>query len=634
MCGFVAVIAPLDSLPRVVLDDMRDRLAHRGPDGARSWIGTTGVAAIGLGHRRLRIIDLSEAAAQPMDGPSGATRIVYNGEIYNYIELRRELEGLGVRFRTASDTEVLLAAYETWGVACLGRLNGMFAFALWDERTKSLFLARDRLGEKPLFYARLPNGGLAAASEMKALFAHPDIPARPDQDALSLYTAGLYYEDGEQTMFEGIERLAPAHALVVDADGTIVRKWRYWTPRYDEFEEYDDETGLAHFRTLLDRSIELRLRSDVPVGTSLSGGLDSSYLVCKLAQFRGRSAVLSQNTFSSRFDHDPTLSEGPYIDLVTKTTGVNAFAVTPSPALLAEESALLHYHQEEPFRSASIYLQWCVMRVAAEHDTTVLIDGQGADELLAGYQFYFRNYQLDRLDRHEYTRLLLETLRFTGRLRRAGGAYENSRRRFNDRIAYSLPALAALWSRRPPVLAGPYDVGVPEPVPGSRLRRQLAEALQYNSLPALLRYADRNAMAFSRETRFPYLDYDLVDWCTRLPDAAMVARGWQKLILRRACTGLVPRQIQWRADKVGYAAPLDVWLRSELRDWARERIFGGHITELEAYDRPALERLWREHQAGVAEHSWALWLWISLNEWLDLSATSRWTTAPAAKAVA
>ena len=624
MCGFVAAISP-DGLVPEVLDEMRDRLAHRGPDGARSWLTTTPRGVLGLGHRRLSIIDLTHAADQPMFDSSGNLALVYNGEIYNYVELRAELVTAGRVFSTQSDTEVLLAAYEHWGPDCLQRLNGMFAFALWDGRRNELFLARDRFGEKPLFYTRLPGGGYVFASEMKALFAHPDVAVAPRESAVQSYVEGSFYEDGPETMFHGVERLLPAHAMIVGDDGALRRQWRYWTPDYSAAEErFDEAETVERFRCLLERSVRMRLRSDVPVGTSLSGGLDSSAIVCLLAAARMQTPTLTQNTFSGRFDDfDPTLSEGPYIDLVVEQTGVRAHSTTPTALGLVEESERLHWHQEEPFLSASIYLQWCVMRLAHEHHTTVLLDGQGADELLAGYQFYFPSYQLDLVDRRQFGRLLRDSLAFRRRLRRASRRYANSLRRFDHEVAIGPRVLAAAWRRRGSVAHGPYAAGVPPAVPGMRLRRRIAEALQYNSLPMLLRYADRNAMAFSRETRFPFLDHELVDWCVTLPDRAFIREGWQKYVLRKATDDILPPQVCWRADKVGYAAPLDLWLRESLYDWGRERLFAGPILDLEGYDRTALDELWDRHQAGE-NHSWALWRWISLNEWFALIDSGVW----------
>ena len=271
----------------------------------------------------------------------------------------------------------------------------------------------------------------------------------------------------------------------------------------------------------------------MPIGSSLSGGLDSSVIVGCLARNRSRDGF-AQNTFSACFPADPTISEDREIGAVVAHTGVNSFTVVPDPVALTAESRALHWHQEEPFLSASIYLQWCVARLAAEQGTTVLLDGQGADELLAGYQPYFRLRQLDLLDQQQSELATRETAKFNRRLRLASGRYEGADRRFNAEVAYSEQQLQEFRTRRPAVTQYPYGEGTAPALPGFRLRRTLSEALQYNCLPMLLRYADRNAMAFSREGRLPYLDYDLVDFCISLPDHYFVRNGWQKWILRQA----------------------------------------------------------------------------------------------------
>jgi asparagine synthase (glutamine-hydrolysing) len=296
----------------------------------------------------------------------------------------------------------------------------------------------------------------------------------------------------------------------------------------------------------------------VPVGSSLSGGLDSSAIVGHLAQMRTASKF-TQNTFSAIFPSDPTMSEDQEIDAVVKFTGVNSFLVSPCPKKLIKESAALHWHQEEPFLSASIYLQWCVARLARENNTKVLLDGQGADELLAGYQFYFKQYQLDLMDNGELPLAIRESNKFNRRLNTASGSYVDVKRRFNKSIAYTSQELLKLKPSKISSLY-PNSIGLAPIKRGNRLRRTLSEAMIYNSLPMLLRYADRNSMAFSREARLPFLDYNLVDFCISLPDCYYIRNGWQKWILRESSRNIIPDKICWRADKVGYAAPLDHWL--------------------------------------------------------------------------
>lgn len=622
MCGFVAIISPGVPIREDLLSAMRDRLIHRGPDNGSNWIREG--ARVGLAHRRLSIIDTSHLADQPMSTADDLLRLTFNGEIYNYLELRSELVKLGHVFYTRSDTEVLLKAVHEWGEAALQKLNGMFAFALWDERSRRMFVARDRFGEKPLFIGRGRLGTVVFASEMKSILVHPLIPCSVDSRAVARYGNGAWYEDDALTFFEGIERLPAAHAAWFREDGTEERRWRYWTPNYTDIDhDIKPRDAVERFAELMQRSVNLRLRADVPVGSSLSGGLDSSVIVGLLSRERSTSAF-TQNTFSACFPSDPTMSEDKEIDSVVSYTGVNSFSVVPDPRRLAEESALLHWHQEEPFLSASIYLQWCVARLAKQNNTTVLLDGQGADELLAGYQFYFRQRQLDLLDQGRATLAMRESSKFNRRLRVASSQYEGSHRRFNSTVAYSVDELRSIGKPHPTVFSHPYDVGVAPARPGFRLRRTLSEALLYNSLPMLLRYADRNSMAFSRESRLPYLDYDLVDFCIRLPDDFYVRNGWQKWVLREAAGKTIPQSIRWRADKVGYAAPLDNWLRSELRDWGYDRVMDSRLVGLPGYSRQAMTELWAQHQKGAVNNSWALWRWISMSEWLNIYHSGWW----------
>jgi len=622
MCGIVALISPSVPIRTDLLSAMRDRLIHRGPDNGANWIHAGGRVA--LAHRRLSVLDASVAANQPMPSGDGSRLIVFNGEIYNYIELRQELENSGRRFRTKSDTEVLLAAIEEWGEKALLRLNGMFAFACWDEKSRRLMVARDRFGEKPLFIGRGAHNTLVIASEMKAILLHPAINPSINETSVSMYTAGNWYESDQSTFFDKIERLPAAHAAWFAEDGAELRRWRYWTPDYLSINhDIGPREAIGRFGELLQRSVDMRLRSDVTVGSSLSGGLDSSSIVGILAKARNQSGF-SQNTFSACFPEDPVISEHSQIEDVISYTGAASFLVNPGPYGLQQESRQLHWHQEEPFLSASIYLQWCVARLAGQQKTTVVLDGQGADELLAGYQYYFREWQLDLMQKGKHALALRESTKFNRRLRITGRKYGRISRRFNPSIAYTSRELVKMNNCYPALSSYYYDAGVPRLMRGLRLRRKLSESMLYNSLPLLLRYADRNSMAFSRETRLPFLDYDLVDFCIGLPDNMLICNGWQKWILRMSTANIIPDNIRWRVDKVGYAAPLDNWLRNELYDWASERIMDSRLSAMPGYDRNWIQTLWYQHQQKQADRSWELWQWISLAEWLALHDAGSW----------
>ncbi len=622
MCGFVALISPSVPIDKGLLNVMRDRLYHRGPDNGLTWVHD--IHRIGLAHRRLSILDLSRDADQPMVSRDGNFQIVFNGEIYNYVELRSELESKGIQFRTNSDTEVLLESLIEWGEDALLKLNGMFAFTFWDEKRKQILVARDRFGEKPVFIGRGRHGTTAIASEIKSVLAHPMIPCQSSEEALTRYVNGSWYEDDELSFFEGVERLPAAHATWIDLHGETVERWRYWTPNYSEINHgITLKDGTDRFKELFQRSIDMRLRSDVPVGSSLSGGIDSSSIVGFLSEQRNKD-TFSQNTFSAVFPDDPAISEHDEISQVVTYSEVESYTTIPQSAMLKRECKRLHYHQEEPFLSASIYLQWCVARLAREHNTTVLLDGQGADELLAGYQFYFRQHQLDLLDKGRLEEAISTTEKFRSRIYSASEKFQDKGRRVHLDVMYSVDELREMAGNTPSVFHYPYTVGVAPPEKGFRLRRTISEALLYNCLPMLLRYADRNSMAFSREARLPFLDYDLVDYCLTLPDSLYINDGWQKIILREATEGIIPEEIRWRTDKVGYAAPLDIWMRRDLKDWTEERIYDSQLLNIPGYDRTAVETLWKDHLIEKANNSWALWRWVSLSEWLDLKNIGTW----------
>jgi asparagine synthase (glutamine-hydrolysing) len=394
MCG-IAGIFRFDAgmVNEKLLDGMGKRLAHRGPDGKGIFVDQE----MGLVHRRLKIIDLSEEAHQPMTDSQGSLTISYNGEIYNYLELRKELEEDGFSFRSGSDTEVILAAYARWGVECVKKFNGMFAFALWDRGERRLFCARDRLGVKP-FYYHCNTNRFAFASEIKCLLSLPDVPAEANRKLIRDYLVLGLVDHTSETFFSGIRKLDPATWLILDRRG--IREERYW-----EIEVNDQPQGNSclpreaeNFREILTDAIRLRLRSDVPIGSCLSGGIDSTSIVClihSLISPRHKERVGEyQKTFSA-VSEIPNLDERPFIRLVTAATGAEEHLVFPVAGRFLDELDALVWHQEEPFSSSSVYAQWCVFRRAAQAGVKVLLDGQGADEQLCGYRkfsyFYLRH---------------------------------------------------------------------------------------------------------------------------------------------------------------------------------------------------------------------------------------------------
>jgi len=518
---------------------------------------------LALGFRRLSIQDLSPAGHQPMSTPDENLWIIFNGEIYNYLELREALSTKGHRFRTGTDTEVILAAYREWGEGCVEHFDGMFAFAVWEVATKSLFVARDRFGEKPLHYIYQPGKFFAFGSEMKSFWAAELIERRVHRETLATFEHYGQIDVGDQTFYEGIKRLPQAHCLRLTSAGQL-RIWRYWDidPRLQD-EGKKDEWYFEHFRQLLTDSVRLRLRADVPVGSSLSGGLDSSTIVCVINQLLPDNGV--QKTFSARFEELDS-DEGKWIDLVTAAKRVQRFDVWPSPDEFFAELSEVFWHQEEPFSSTSIYAQWCVMRLAKQNDVTVLLDGQGADEMLAGYHSYFEEHSADL-----FTSLDFAAYRKWRKACRELHGYEPKTisRVAKQSVPRAVKQAAKLVRRQ---LGELPHVPRREPqIPRefrnlSSLRKLLWWNTTREGLVELLRYADRNSMAHSREVRLPFLDHKLVEFVFRLPEELLMRNGWTKWILREAFRGIVPREITDRVDKLGYMPPQKRWLGNQV--WA------------------------------------------------------------------
>ncbi|HET8587093.1 MAG TPA: asparagine synthase (glutamine-hydrolyzing) [Candidatus Limnocylindria bacterium] len=615
MCGIAGVVEAHPD--EAVLRAMSAMLAHRGPDGSGQVILDD---CVGLAHRRLAIIDLTEGGAQPMRGPSGA-EIVFNGEIYNYLELRHELAGSGVTFETESDTEVLLAAYERWGSGCLSRLNGMFAFAIYDPVRRVLFAARDRFGEKPFYYNVTPRGAFVFASEAKALLAHPDVPRRPDMPSVYAFLRYKRTELEPSTFFEGIRSLPPAHFLTVSSDGGEPSIGRYWSLADEPLDARPPSQLVDEFGGLLGDSIRIRLRSDVPLGSSLSGGLDSSAIVGYIA---GACEVEHQHTFSARFPGSP-LDEGRYIADVVAMSGARSHEVIPQPT--ADDLLRTVWHQDQPFLTLSIYAQWSVMRLARETDVTVLLDGQGADEQLAGYRFFLGPHYRSLLLTGRWLRLVREARSYSAR---------NGARRLAGLASFALPDGLSRQVKRfvpkpgiRPSFARQHAGPPPrlEHVYADPLRDALHTSLTQTMLPSLLRHADRNSMAFGREVRLPFLDHRLVEFVFRLPPELKVSGATSKVVLRRAMAPYLPDSVRRRRDKIGYAPPQADWLRGPLRELADDTFASERFADRPWTDVTHAREVWQAFRDGdpapEAEVARALSLELWARAFLDPSALGR-----------
>lgn len=544
MCGVGGIAGGVQPGDAAVLERMAAAMAHRGPDGEGTWHDEHA----GLAFRRLAIIDLDPRSDQPLH--LGPLHLVFNGEVYNYRELREELRGLGHAFVTEGDGEVLLHAWAQWGEGALDRLNGMFAFAVWDAERRTLTAACDPFGEKPLFWAE-HDGRLLFASDVRALLqAAPELRA-PREGALGPYLARGLMPPIDESFFARVRRLPGGHVLRWRAGRATTARW--WHPRRVEVpRRYEDAAD--RLRELLTDSIRLRLRSDVPVGTSLSGGIDSSALVGLAGHLAGDHR---RHAFTARFPGFER-DEWDYARAVARSAGVlEHHAVEPGAEELLEDLQGLVRAHEEPVASSSVYAQFRVMRAAHEAGVTVLLDGQGADELFGGYEGA-EGWAL----RAEGTGATLHALVHGGRARRAvllslgaerGPRALAARHRLRGASPYAATGVAREAARIDPP-------DVPWASGGGPLRRELARQTFHTSMPALLRYADRNSMAHGREVRLPFLDRRVAELTFSLPAAFLHRDGTRKRILRDAVRDVVPAQVLARRDKVGFETPEASWL--------------------------------------------------------------------------
>ena len=578
MCGIAGIlinyppqIKEYKAMLKNTIKKMTTALHHRGPDGEGCWINEA--ATIGLGHTRLAIIDLTNAAAQPMqytavpaiEAEANRYTITFNGEIYNYIELRNQLQKNGYYFHSQSDTEVILAAYDFWKEDCLQHFDGMFAFAIWDAKENTLFAARDRFGEKPLFYYH-DDKQFVFASEMKALWAI-GVEKKPDNKMLVNYIALGYVQnanDKQQTFYENINALPAAHFLLYTLKDNKSHLYPYWKLDKDNTIAITENEAIEKFDFLLQQSITKRLRADVTIGTSLSGGLDSSTIAANIYQQNNKIPFKTFSAIFPGFDKD----ESKYIQQVTKHLSLQNFTVSPTAQGLISHFEKLCYHQEEPFVSSSIFAQFKVFELAKQHQVKVLLDGQGADETLAGYNKYIHWYLQQLIDRKKYAlakqeKMLLRQNKFSFKWN------------FANYLATHLPAHAAIHletkafnkiSQHPfldkafvKALHGREWEGIHKPI-----ITKLNDILHFNTttlgLEELLRYADRNSMANGIEVRLPFLSHELVQFIFLLPANFKIHQGYTKWLLRKVAHTKLPEDIVWRKNKIGFEPPQKLWM--------------------------------------------------------------------------
>lgn len=542
---------------------MTDEISHRGPDGEGAWFSEDG--SIALGHRRLSIIDLSEKGKQPMIYAERYV-ITFNGEIYNYLEIKNQLTQKGFVFNTATDTEVIIAAYSFWGAKCLEQFDGMFAFAIYDKEIQELFCARDRFGEKP-FYYYIDDEKLIFASEMKAIWAAGVNHSIDDYSMYLFINMGLHEDpaDKTRTFFSNIKRLQAGHYMLF-RKGQFIEQKKYWEINLAKKKlDISFEQACETFRELFFLSVKRRLRSDVPIGTSLSGGLDSSAVALTMYQMLSGASV--QKCFSARFN-DPMLDEFFFMQKVVKNKSIDHFTTYPSVDNLINEIERIVYYQEEPFLSSSIYAQWEVFKIAKENGVTVLLDGQGADEILAGYTYYF-----DPFFRETYRKKGLKALNQEIKSSKSNNEFSQEivvDNMFKLRSLFPTFFIVSKNIKRHIVGAGSTAYIHKELHRAYHHKKnpfsvfqELDESLLYSTsvsgLDKLLRFADRNAMAHSIEVRLPFLFHELVEFLFSLPSDYKIHNGWTKAPIRFGLSDLLPDEVCWRKSKLGFQTPQKSW---------------------------------------------------------------------------
>lgn len=616
MCGIAGIIAVDKSeIHTGRLKQMTDIIAHRGPDGEGHWINDSGNVA--LGHRRLSIIDLSHNADQPMHFQDRYS-IVFNGEIYNYVELKDILVKQGYVFKTASDTEVLLALYHRDKENCLQLLDGMFAFVLYDSKENIIFAARDRFGEKPFFYNYIPGKHFLFGSEMKCLWA-AGVEKEVNNVMLYNYLTNNALDnpnDLSETFYEKCTRLPHSHYIklsVTDCKLTIKQYYDIEWRNTDHSITVDQ--AKEKFHQLFYTSVQRRLRSDVPVGSSLSGGLDSSLVVAIIDNLK-KGTGQQQNTFSAVFPGFKK-DERKYMDHVIAATNVNPHFVTPGDEGLIASIDKLNWHQEEPYGSASIYVQYCVMQLAKENNVTVLLDGQGADEILAGYHAFYPPYfaELKKQNRGLYKKELAAYAAMHGKSEINADIRNGLVGKIKLLAGGQSPVLSKIYQhykqlKNPLLDPGFYNTYRKSSYENKPVFKSLNHALYHSAfkqgMQELLRYADRNSMAHSREVRLPFLYHELVEFLLTLPPEMKIKEGWTKWIMRQTFTDGLPAAICWRKDKIGYEPPQQSWMANEeIKNKIRQST--RRLTEMNIIHKPVNKKNTR-HEDNMNNNNWKLWM--------------------------
>ena len=620
MCGICGIVSYHSDAREADIRRMMDAVAHRGPDGGNCML----FGSLALGHRRLSIIDLRENAFQPMRYQDRYA-ITYNGEVYNYIELREELKSKGYTFETDSDTEVLLAGYACWGEDCVQHLNGMWGFCIYDEARQTLFCARDRFGVKPFYYTER-EGYFAFASEIKQLLLLETGAPKANRDALLAFLISAQLDHSRLTCFEGVYQLEPGTSLTYDLHTRkfAVSRWYDLMRVRPSRASFEENTRV--YREKFTDAVRLRLRSDVPVGSCLSGGLDSSAIVCTINNLlRESGQPFEQHVVSACFDQ-PAYDERVYMDAVLEQTGAVSHRTYPDVERVLEELDHFTWQMDEPITSTSHYAQWCVYRAAKQSGLTVMLDGQGSDEQLAGYTEFFDLMFIELVRSFRFIRLEKEIRLFNER-RKTAFYHSGWRYRLELLLRAYTPDAVKRYRRKKQVAAvGPYTaeqmrspeiLRLSESFDIKRPRAYIYGQL-FRTLAVLLHYGDRNSMAFSIESRLPFLDYRLVEAIFAMPLSHKIRNGLTKRVMRAAMRGVMPDLITDRISKLGFTTPEEDWMRDHPEKF-REMIAAAADRLSPLLDRQRTldwyDEIWRTDRFRECHVIWRI---ISAARWAEL----------------
>jgi len=604
MCGICGIINfDKRAIEEPKLRKMMATMKHRGPDDEGLFIQKN----IGLGFVRLSILDLSPAGHQPMTDPTGRYILVFNGEIYNYLEIREDLKLLGVEFETGTDTEVLLKAYIQYGEACLDKFNGMFAFVILDKKTGDVFGARDRFGVKP-FYYYVDESTFIFASEIQPILAVYGQRNKENETMIFDFLTFNRTDHTENTFFQGIKKLQHGHCFTIKSTKFEIRKW------YDLKKQLTKHTAdPIKYKSLLLDAVQLRMRSDVPVGVCLSGGLDSSAITSIIAVRLNRPDI---NTFSAVYDKGLKADESEYIDLYADSLA-NMYRITPSAeTLLNDLSDFIKIHAE-PIPSTGPYAQYLVMKLAKQH-VTVTLDGQGADEQLGGYHYFYGFYFKDLLQNFKFISLIRESIAYY-KMHKSLFAFKTflyfllpnqieTKLSVKNRGFLSHEFVARLSDHKiSSVVSNLYA--------SKNLHESLINHFEYK-LEHLLKWNDRNSMFFSLESRNPFLDYRLVEYTLSLNSSAIIKKGFTKSILRDSLKNILPDKIRLRTDKLGFATPQDDWYRTEkFQKLILDLISSESFKNRNIVNPEIALQLYKRHLNKEIDISKEIWKWIHLEMW-------------------